>query len=188
MSDNTLSTTPLALWLQTRFSELYESVPPPEEADFKALFYSTFADNAWIYLNHEKMNEDKYLARFNSYNFAIKHAEVDWKELVDASASGSGSTNKVSRDLGSKRPSPFTDPPIQGGIVSGFFVVHRYMKFRIRASAAERLSYNTFSAKIEVKPNASPASDGSRLRITELMITTVDKAAPIHFPGIHRTS
>ncbi|KAF9477109.1 hypothetical protein BDN70DRAFT_881532 [Pholiota conissans] len=173
---DTLATTRLALWLQTRFSELYESVPPPEEADFKALFYTTFDDNAWIYFNHEKMNEDKYLDRFNNWNIAVTRAEMDWKELIDASTSDSGSNN-------------------ESGIISGFFVVHRYMKFRIRASAAERLSCNTFSAKIEVKPNASPASDGSRLRITELVITTVDRAAPIHFPGIpphatelHRTS
>lgn len=80
------------------------------------------------------------------------------------------------------------------------------MKFRIRAGPAQQLSYNSFSARyatctpcaslpadqlcrIEEKADVErSAEDGSRLRITELFLTSVHKAAPIHIspiPGRH---
>ncbi|KAF8176942.1 hypothetical protein BJ912DRAFT_1063756 [Pholiota molesta] len=167
LASDYIQSTPLSLWLQSRISGLYEAVPPTEEADFKALYYTTFDIDASIYMNHEKVSQDTYLARLNSANFAVTHATVNWKELIDASPS---STEK--------------EEDVKGGIISGFFVIKSSMKFRIRAGPAQRFNFNTFSAKIDHKPEAEPAGDGSRLRITELFITSIQKAAPIHFPGI----
>lgn len=87
LASDYIQSTPLSLWLQSRISGLYEAVPPTEEADFKALYYTTFGVDALIYINHEKVSEDTYLARLNSANFAVTHATVNWKELIDASTS-----------------------------------------------------------------------------------------------------
>jgi hypothetical protein len=87
LASDYIQSTPLSLWLQSRISGLYEAVPPTEEADFKALYYTTFDIDASIYMNHEKVSQDTYLARLNSANFAVTHATVNWKELIDASPS-----------------------------------------------------------------------------------------------------
>ncbi|KAF8957585.1 hypothetical protein BDZ97DRAFT_1845699 [Flammula alnicola] len=165
MSNDPHASSPLTQWLQTRLGSLYESVPPVEEADFNALFQSAFSDDASIYVNHEQMSQETFLTRLHSYNAAITRATVEWKEVIEA-------TPKEGEQHSA------------GGIVAGFFVVTRSMKFRIRVGPAQRLSFNSFSAKIDENPDAQPGPDGTRLRITQLFITSVDKAAPIHLQGI----
>ncbi|KDR67202.1 hypothetical protein GALMADRAFT_80058 [Galerina marginata CBS 339.88] len=147
-------------WLQGAFTSLYESAPPAEVSDFEALFLFTFSEEAEIILNHEKVPLETFQLGLSKANFAISRASVEWKEVIEVPPKDGG-----------------TDPEV---IVAGFFVVTRSMKFRIRAGPAQRLSYNSFSAKFAGPPDA----EGSRRRIAQLVITTLDVAAPIHLQGI----
>ncbi|PPQ83721.1 hypothetical protein CVT25_006125 [Psilocybe cyanescens] len=152
-------------WLRNRFTSLYEAAPPPEEADFKALFLSVFSEDSQVVFNHESMSIDTFQEKLTTANYAVSDASVDWKDLVEIPAHD--------REAGA-----------QEGIVAGSFVVTRSMKFRIRAGRAQRLNHNIFSAKIDTDHSAQPDINGSKRRITGFFITSLDKAAPIHLQGV----
>ncbi|KAH9485882.1 hypothetical protein JR316_0002797 [Psilocybe cubensis] len=149
-------------WLRNRFTSLYEAAPPPEEADFKALFVSIFSEDAQVWFNHEQISVDAFQEKITSANYAAKEASIDWKDLIEI---------------------PGNDAEHEG-IVAGSFVVTRSMKFRIRAAPAQRLNHNIFSAKINIDPTAQPDITGSKRRISEFFLTSFDKAAPIHLQSI----
>lgn len=73
-------------WLQNRFTSLYEAAPPPEEADFKALFLSIFSENAQVVYNHETISVDVFQEKLTAANYAAKEASIDWKDLVEIPA------------------------------------------------------------------------------------------------------
>ncbi|KJA13096.1 hypothetical protein HYPSUDRAFT_60084 [Hypholoma sublateritium FD-334 SS-4] len=162
--------TPLAAWLQARLGALYEVHAAPDEAAFVAQFDTVFARDAKVMLNHVPSPRTAYLAKLRGEHFAAVRESVEWRELIEVLPADGA-------------------PGTTGGVVAGFFIGTRSMKFRIRAGPAQQLSYNSFSARIEEKADVEPsAEDGSRLRITELFITSVHKAAPIHIspiPGRH---
>ncbi|KAF9554180.1 hypothetical protein CPC08DRAFT_196868 [Agrocybe pediades] len=153
-------------WLQDRFTSLYESTPSAsqEDSDFKALFYSAFSEKARVVRNHKDVGVEDFLnAALGTGTGPLASAcRVEWKDIVEL--------------------------PVEEGsnveIVAGFYVVTRSSKIRIRAGPMQRLSYNSFSARIEQDAEAVPDVEGSKRRITELYITTVDKTPPIHLPTI----
>jgi hypothetical protein len=157
---------PLRSWLQAYLGTLYESAPLPEEADFRYLFYATFSENALIYHNHEIVSLEVFLERLGVANFACTQAAVEWKELIE---------------IPQKENDSDSGP---GGIIAGFFVVTRSLKFRIRAGPAQRQSLNSFTAKVEEGPIIT--AEGRKevgLRISQLFITSVEKAVPVHLRG-----
>ncbi|CAA7263069.1 unnamed protein product [Cyclocybe aegerita] len=161
MTTNELAGGPLASWVATRLKALYE-VPAPASHNHQDVYAETFSSTASIILNHKNVTMDAFKKELEDASSAIKGASVDWKELVETPSDDSS-----------------------GGIVAGFFVVTRSMKFRIRAGPAQRLSYNVFSAKVATDGQAPGSDSGEGCRqITELFITHVDKAAPIHLHAI----
>ncbi|KAJ3504042.1 hypothetical protein NLJ89_g8149 [Agrocybe chaxingu] len=161
MANNGPAGGPLASWVATQLTALYET-PAAASQDRRDIFAETFSSNASIIVNHRSVPVDVFKNELENANSAIKGATVGWNELVE---------------------SPSDDST--GGIVAGFFVVTRSMKFRIRAGPAQRLSYNTFSAKVETDAQVLGQDSGEGHRqITELFITHVDKAAPIHLQAV----
>jgi len=73
------------------------------------------------------------------------------------------------------------DNPDEAGIVAGFLVVTRSLKFRIRAAPAQLQTILTLNSKIEQDVTAEGDEDGDRRRIVHLFMTLVDKRPPIHF-------
>jgi len=103
-----------------------------------------------------------FLQRFSVANFACTQAAVEWKQLIE---------------IPQKEKDNDSGP---GGIIARFFVVTRSLKFRIRAGPAQRQSLNSFTAKIEEDPATAVGHKEDGLRISQLFITSVEKAIPVH--------
>ncbi|TFK34124.1 hypothetical protein BDQ12DRAFT_727167 [Crucibulum laeve] len=146
----------LTTWLQAHLSTLYEPPATADDADFQASFNSTFSPSAQIIVNHQMSSLDQFKDNLLSSKAAMTRATVHWKEVMQVDS-----------------------PSEKSGIVAGFFVVTRTMKFRIRASPAQNNGYNSFSAKIDQDPGAPSAAEDN-WRITQLFLTTENKAAQIH--------
>jgi len=150
---------PLTAWIKSHLGPLYHD-ESGEQSDFHAVFNSTFSENVSIYVNHEKISRDEFESEMRVSGSALaRPSTIDWKEILEIPTKSEENT---------------TSAPT--GIVAGFFVVTRTMKFKIRASNAQILSYNSFSAQISQQENQT--------RITELFLTFRSHAAPIHLHGI----
>lgn len=149
---------PLTAWIKTNLGSLYESAIGGE-TDFQTTFNSTFSEKASIYLNHAQISREDFESNMTTSRSALSRSStIDWKDMLEiptkpeegASTSGVGITVFIYENLS------LTLPPVQPyGIVAGFFVVTRSLKFKIRASDAQNLSHNSFSAR-SVKEQLSP--------------------------------
>jgi len=154
---------PLTAWIKTNLGSLYESAIGGE-TDFQTTFNSTFSEKASIYLNHEQISRDDFESNMTTSRSALSRSStIDWKDILEI---------PTKSEEGASTSGPY-------GIVAGFFVVTRSLKFKIRASDAQSLSYNSFSARI--------SQEGNQTRITELFLTSYNRAAPIHLQNIPST-
>ncbi|KAF5311357.1 hypothetical protein D9611_012640 [Ephemerocybe angulata] len=146
-------TGPVGAWLKRQFQDLYA---PNEDATatIGQKVQGIFTEGPEIRYNHEKMDLRSFQENLESSQFAVKHAEIEWRDLLE---------EKVDE---------------KHMIVAGFFGVKRLSTFRVRVGPAERHQQISFSAKIE----NSGGVDGSR--ISELFISSSHKAAPIHLQPI----
>ncbi|KAF8990717.1 hypothetical protein BDQ17DRAFT_1371586 [Cyathus striatus] len=150
----------LAPWLLPRLTNLYTTLPTEQDdSNFEASFLETFAQSAKVVANHEDTTLDALREHIGAGKFAMARADVDFRDVIEIVKEGGGDKE---------------------GLVAGFFVVTRDLKFRIRAGPARRSSFNSFSAKIE-SDTSIPTTLGDRRRVTEFFITLVDYAAPVHF-------
>ncbi|KAF8161662.1 hypothetical protein B0H34DRAFT_806824 [Crassisporium funariophilum] len=156
----------LSTWVQTHLGTLYESNQSGNEVEFEARFGSTFSDKALVYLNHEQISLDAFKTKIIATDFGAIRSTVEWKEIFETET-------HVNKDT-------------VEGLVAGFFIVTRTMKFRIRAGPAQNLSYNSFSAQISRDPNGHLGSGKIPYRISQLFITSLARPAPIHLQGISK--
>ncbi|PPR02549.1 hypothetical protein CVT26_012017 [Gymnopilus dilepis] len=162
MSDEALGAT--AQWIQNKFTTIYESASPDQVSDFKTHLANVFHKDVEIYQNHQPISLGTFQDDLSQANAAHARSSIEWKEVFEV-------------------------PPPEGdsdtSIVAGSFIVTRSMKFRIRAAPAQRLNHNIFSAKVQ--RNKSGQEEDGQFLITQLFITSVQNAAPIHLPGITKT-
>jgi len=151
---------PLTAWIKSHLGSLYLGKSTVgEQSDFQTVFNSTFSKNVSIYVNHEQISRDEFESEMRASRSALSRpSTIDWKEILEIPKSEENITSAPT------------------GIVAGFFVVTRLMKFRIRASNAKIHSYNSFSAQVSQREDQT--------RITELFLTHYSRAAPIHLHGI----
>ncbi|KAF8815049.1 hypothetical protein BYT27DRAFT_7201146 [Phlegmacium glaucopus] len=152
---------PLTTWVKVHLGSFYHDESATGEAtDFQTAFNSTFSDKVSLRINHQPTSRDDFESEMRASQSALSRSStIDWKEMLEIP------TNSEEGAISGP-----------GGIVAGFFVVTRSMKWKIRASAAQTLSYNSFSARI--------SQEGGQTRITELLLTFHVQAAPIHLHGI----
>ncbi|KAF8919171.1 hypothetical protein CPB85DRAFT_1429803 [Mucidula mucida] len=107
---------------------------------------SPFAQNAQIYVNHAgPVSLDAFQATLAHKFGAAAGVQIEWKEIFEDA---------------------------EAGVVAGFAVITRSMKFRIRVGPAQMLTSAMISLKLEEE-------DGKRV-ISQMFFTSTDKAAPIH--------
>ncbi|PPQ79996.1 hypothetical protein CVT24_003851 [Panaeolus cyanescens] len=162
------SSTPLASWFRSTFEALYtplsDSTSSPD-SHLSNLLSQTFSTASEQYLNHERVSLDDLSKNIWEGNALLAGATVDWRELIEVPGTPAAEPN------GEK----------EAGIIAGFFVVTRSSHIRIRVGPAQRLNYNSFSAKVVSPPSSTPQNP--QYRISQLFITSLDEAAPIHLEG-----
>ncbi|ESK83496.1 hypothetical protein Moror_4881 [Moniliophthora roreri MCA 2997] len=139
--------TSLTEWAQSNLNALFEHSGEQEDT-FSSQFNATFSPNASILMNHETISVDEYKKRI-SQTLVTASSSVEWKDVLEDT---------------------------EAGVVAGFLVITRTMKFRIRAAPAKNYTYITISAKI--------AQEGGERRIVNLVHTFTSKAAPIHIQPV----
>jgi len=149
----------LTSWVKAHLSSLYESPSNATEEDFQEFFDLTFSSNADIILNHSSITRDELRQDIRRRSFAATAVSTEWKDVAEVEQ------NQCKKE----------------GIVAGFFVVTRTLKFRIRAAPAQMNAFVTFSAKIE---QGSQDQNGDQRRIVQLLLTCIDKSPPIHLQSI----
>ncbi|KAJ3756634.1 hypothetical protein EV360DRAFT_84785 [Lentinula raphanica] len=153
----------LAQWLQSEFTTLYENSEAEEDSanGISARIQYLFSPAAQIYINHSgPLPSEEFLKHVKA--FGSTKAEVDWKECFDVN------NNEEQSDT--------------AGIVAGYFIITRTLKFRIRAAPAKNITHVSFSAKISHEPGAEKSSDTKQ--IVQLFYTFKSIPAPVHFQGI----
>ncbi|KAF9445550.1 hypothetical protein P691DRAFT_675366 [Macrolepiota fuliginosa MF-IS2] len=153
----------LADWVKGQFTPLFQKNTESADSDVSSTLGSTFKPDARIIYNHQSIDLAKFGDDLNQSGFAVTRTDVEWKEIFATPNESDGSGT-------------------QAGIVAGYFVVTRSMKFRIRAAPARTLQHCFFSAKVE-EGTQTEQGPGNRL-ISELFITSISKQAPIHLQGI----
>ncbi|KAJ7592427.1 hypothetical protein C8J56DRAFT_928647 [Mycena floridula] len=158
-----MSTPPQSLteWLQTNLTGRY--FEKKEEGDqANAAAPVVFAPNAQIFLNHVSTSIEEY-QQHHERNLMTSGATVEWKDVIEV---------PDSEEEGKAH---------EAGIVAGFLVVTRSMKFKVRATAAKSQTLITLSAKIE---QSGEDSEPDKRRIVQLFHTAAQKAVPIHIQGL----
>ncbi|KIK67757.1 hypothetical protein GYMLUDRAFT_36522 [Collybiopsis luxurians FD-317 M1] len=181
------STQSLTDWAQSRFTSLYEGSPTntdsgPVETETEAestpnasvldsQLQSMFTQNAQIFVNHSEPMSVEEFKNHLGQTFGTNKATAEWKECFEV-----GDRNEE------------TQSQAEGttGIVAGYLIVTRTLKFRIRATPAKNHTHISLSAKIVHDPEATSSTDQDKRRITQLFFTSVMKAAPIHIQGAVR--
>ncbi|KAK7448133.1 hypothetical protein VKT23_013892 [Stygiomarasmius scandens] len=164
MSSQTTHETPsLTDWAKSNINSLYElhSTSGEGQQAQQSGAGLVFAPNAQIFHNHKQVTVEEFQKEM-SQSFGSVGSSVEWKECVEIPES---------------KETPHT------GIVAGFLVVTRTMKFRIRAAPAQNNTFISISAKIE-DSNTEGDEQGDRRRVVQLFHTAVTKAAPVHLAGI----
>ncbi|KAJ3741589.1 hypothetical protein DFH05DRAFT_1578844 [Lentinula detonsa] len=179
MSNNS-SLQQLAQWAQSKINALYDhpdtSLPDDNSAPpIASRVQSLFAPTAQIYLNHTGPVPPEEFSKQLEKSFGTSKAEVEWKECFEV-------LDDNEHDAESERV----------GIVAGYFIITRTLKFRIRAASAKNYTHVSFSAKISNNPDlvqTSEKSSGDRdtRQIVQLFYTSMSKPAPVHIQGVHRT-
>ncbi|THU90352.1 hypothetical protein K435DRAFT_728446 [Dendrothele bispora CBS 962.96] len=164
MSQNT--TPSLTDWAKTRIGSLYElhSTSGEEQQAQQTGAGLVFAPNVQIFHNHKQTSPEDFQKEI-SQTFGSVGSSVEWKECVEVPGEDS-----------------------REGIVAGFLVVTRTLKFRIRAGPAKNNTFVSFSAKIEEDANSEADGQGDRRRIVQLFHTSSSKAAPVHLHGMQTHS
>ncbi|KAJ3995515.1 hypothetical protein F5050DRAFT_1573410 [Lentinula boryana] len=171
MSNNS-SFQQLAQWAQSKINALYEhpdtSLPDDNSAPpIASRVQSLFAPNAQIYLNHTGPVLPEEFSKQLEKNLGTSKADVEWKECFEVLDDNEHDTESETR--------------YQVGIVAGYFIITRTLKFRIRAAPAKNYTHVSFSAKYE------SIGDRDTRQIVQLFYTSTSKPAPVHIQGVHRT-
>ncbi|KAJ3915182.1 hypothetical protein F5877DRAFT_49031 [Lentinula edodes] len=167
----------LTEWVQSRFSGLYEH-PSPDTSDTnttQSRIQSMFTPTAQIYLNHTGPVPLEEFTKNLEQTFGTNKTEVEWKECFEVPDS-----NKEEKDDNHEVVEGET------GIVAGYLIITRTLKFRIRATPAKNYTHVSLSAKVQGSDRSEEKSGDSR-RIVQLFYTSASKAAPVHIQGVHRT-
>ncbi|KAJ4479224.1 hypothetical protein J3R30DRAFT_3404038 [Lentinula aciculospora] len=172
----------LTEWAQSQFSSLYEH--PGTDANSSPLqtkIQSMFSHTAQIYMNHTGPMSVEEFTKHLEQTFSTNKVEVEWKECFEIPDDTNHTENSGAEG--------------KTGIVTGYFIITRTLKFWIRATPAKNYTHVSLSAKIANVPDASQGSDesvktsggGDTRRIIQLFYTSVSKAAPVHIQGANRT-
>lgn len=148
----------LVNWFKDSLTSLYQSALDSAQGKLSSTVESLFEGDAHIIYNHEQIDLAKLDEALGISSALAIRAEVEWKEVMSSTVGGNNETQ-------------------QDAIVTGYFIVTRSMKFRIRAAPAQTLQHCFFSAKIKGdlgNKEGAPA-------ISELFITSISKQAPIRF-------
>ncbi|KAJ3874669.1 hypothetical protein F5051DRAFT_416154 [Lentinula edodes] len=128
----------LTEWVQSRFSGLYEH-PSPDTSDTnttQSRIQSMFTPTAQIYLNHTGPVPLEEFTKNLEQTFGTNKTEVEWKECFEVPDS-----NKEEKDDNHEVVEGET------GIVAGYLIITRTLKFRIRATPAKNYTHVSLSAK-----------------------------------------
>lgn len=158
---STMST--LTEWTQSHFQAIYAAT---SEDAFNAAIDAFFSPNVEMYNNEKKMTREDAREEIAQRWRGAQRVDVKWENSIEVPKEGEGLTGK------------------EAGLVSGFFVVTRSLRFRVRAAPMQQLNYVTFNGRVEQDPAVEPDEQGDRRRITYLYQTSVDKAAPLHLHPI----
>ncbi|KAJ3856417.1 hypothetical protein EV368DRAFT_32483 [Lentinula lateritia] len=165
----------LTEWVQSRFSGLYEhtrrdtsdSAQATDANTTQSRIQSMFTPTAQIYLNHTGPVPLEEFTKHLEQTFATNKTEFEWKECFEVPDS-----NKEEKDDNNEI-----------GIVAGYLIITRTLKFRIRATPAKNYTHVSL---VQGSDRNEEKSVDSR-RIVQLFYTSVNKAAPVHIQGVHRT-
>ncbi|KAJ3782395.1 hypothetical protein GGU10DRAFT_275605 [Lentinula aff. detonsa] len=179
MSDNS-SLQQLAQWAQSKINALYEhpdtSLPDDNSAPpIASRVQSLFAPTAQIYLNHTGPVPPEEFSKQLEKSFGTSRAEVEWKECFEVLDDNEHDAESETVIVNER----FTR--YQVGIVAGYFIITRTLKFRIRAAPAKNYTHVSFSAKYK------SIGDRDTRQIVQLFYTSMSKPAPVHIQGVHRT-
>lgn len=149
MSSQTIPS--LTSWAQTHLAELYES---PKESDLHSTFSSTFSNKAEIYTNHLPVRLDALEEKISTKKGAATKSTVEWKDIIEVPAEEGDKAHEVRVSIAKNErlTAALTNKQTtlslsKAGIVAGFAIVTRSLKFRIRAAPAHTHTYITFNAK-----------------------------------------
>ncbi|KIM72864.1 hypothetical protein PILCRDRAFT_829531 [Piloderma croceum F 1598] len=149
----------LTTWAQRHISAIYEA---QSEDDLHNAFEAAFSPSLETFVNHEQMSRESIKDDMVQRRAAAISSSVKWENVM----------------VVPKNP----EKPDEAGIVAGFLIITRSLRFRIRVSHAQLLTTLTINAKIEQDATAVADEHGDRRRIVHLFMTMEDKRAPIHFP------
>ncbi|KAJ3932998.1 MAG: hypothetical protein NXY57DRAFT_893072 [Lentinula lateritia] len=164
----------LTKWVQSQFSGLYEH-PSPDTSDnaqdtdtntTRSRIQSMFTPTAQIYLNHTGPVPLEEFTKNLEQTFGTNKTEVEWKECFEVP-----DNNKEEKDDNHET-----------GIVAGYLIITRTLKFRIRATPAKNYTHVSVQGS-----DRSEEKSGDSRRIVQLFYTSASKAAPVHIQGVHRT-
>ncbi|KIM80538.1 hypothetical protein PILCRDRAFT_822258 [Piloderma croceum F 1598] len=149
----------LTTWAQRHISAIYEA---QSEDDFHHAFEAAFSPSLETFVNHEQVSRESIKDDMVQRRAAAISSSAKWENVM-----------AVPKDQ---------EKPDEAGIVAGFLIVTRSLRFRIRVSHAQLLTILTINAKIEQDAAAVADEHGDHRRIVHLFMTMADKRAPIHFP------
>ncbi|KAF5392954.1 hypothetical protein D9757_001277 [Collybiopsis confluens] len=167
------STQSLTSWAMSRFSALYDS-PAEFQAEatttntssFESHIRSMFSKDAQIFVNHDGPMNAQDFQKHLGQTFGANKTEVEWKECFETEDAENSTQGEP-----------------KNGIVAGYLIVTRTLKFRIRATPAKNYTHISLSAKIA---HDEQSTEADKRRITQMFFTSVTKAAPVHIQGAVR--
>lgn len=200
-SHATMSTScDLTTWAQKHISAIFEA---RSDDDLHHSFDAAFSSSSEIFVNHEQLSREWMREDMIKRRGAAISASVKWENVMVVPNDQDKPyevlywcvqcVQQILMKCG------------QAGIVAGFLIVTRALKFRIRVSPAQLQTIITINAKYfvyslwqmkalirsnRIEQDAAAVADehGDRRRIVHLFMTMTDKRPPIHFPHPRSTN
>jgi hypothetical protein len=133
----------LAAWTQARISAIYEA---QSDTDFQKSFSSAFSSSPEIFINHQNISKDNMKDDIaKRRNAAACGMDVKWENVMVVPKDSAKPDEVRWNDKGDDGRGLLMI--YQAGIVAGFLVVNRSLKYRIRAAPAQMQTVLNISAK-----------------------------------------
>ena len=141
----TMST--LTEWTQSHFQAIYAAT---SEDAFNAAIDAFFSPNVEMYNNEKKMTREDAREEIAQRWRGAQRVDVKWENSIEVPKEGEGLTGKEVRSSSHHSLLVLLTDLNKAGLVSGFFVVTRSLRFRVRAAPMQQLNYVTFNGRFVV--------------------------------------
>jgi hypothetical protein len=132
----------LTTWAHQHISAIYEA---NSDHDLRKAFENTFSPSSEFFVNHQRVSRESMKEDMTKRRAACVSASVKWENSMVVPKDGDKPDEVCSYVT---RNQNFTlILCCQAGIVAGFLVVTRSLKFRIRAAPAQLQTILTVNAK-----------------------------------------